>query len=66
VAVAVLVGVGVTALVVRQRRRRRELDEWFGPEYDRSVEATRRRRKTERELASPAERRDKIGDSSAQ
>jgi hypothetical protein len=61
-AVAVLVGVGlaIAALVVRQRRRRRELHEWFGPEYDRSVESTRSRRKAERELASRAARRDRL------
>ena len=62
VAVAVLVGVSlaIAALAVRQRRRRRELHEWFGPEYDRSVESTKSRRNAVRELASRAARREKL------
>jgi hypothetical protein len=57
IAIAVVIIVAaVTLLIARRRRRRRELREWFGPEYERSVES-RSRRKAEGELAHRAERR---------
>jgi hypothetical protein len=58
--VAFLVIVCIALLVARQRRRRRSMQEWFGPEYDRSVESRRSRRKAEGELAGRVERRDEL------
>jgi hypothetical protein len=58
--VAFLVIVGVALLVARQRRRRRSMQEWFGPEYDRSVKSERSRRKAEGELAGRVGRRDEL------
>ena len=58
--VAFLVIVGVALLVARQRRRRRSMQEWFGPEYVRSVESGRSRRKAEGELAGRVERRGEL------
>jgi hypothetical protein len=55
---AFLIIVGIAYLVARQRYRRRSMQEWFGPEYDRSVKSERSRRKAERELAGRAELRD--------
>jgi hypothetical protein len=61
IAVAVfLVIVCIALLVARQRRRRRSMQEWFGPEYNRSVESGRSRRKAEGELAGRVERRDEL------
>jgi hypothetical protein len=58
--VAAVVVVGVAALVALRRRRRRMLRERFGPEYDRSLESARSRRKAEGELAGRADRRDEL------
>ncbi|MDP9396179.1 MAG: hypothetical protein M3Q27_18745 [Actinomycetota bacterium] len=57
VLLAVLAGV---ALMARQRRRRRALQERFGPEYDRTVGASRDRRRAEKELFERAQRRDRL------
>ena len=57
---AFLVIVGVALLVARQRRRRRSMQEWFGPEYDRSVKSESSRRKAERELAGRVGRREDL------
>jgi hypothetical protein len=63
----VLIVVAAIALIaavafwfVRTRRRRQALRERFGPEYDRSVEAARTRRKAEGELEERAERREEL------
>jgi hypothetical protein len=55
-----VVVVGIVLLFARQRRRRRMLRERFGPEYDRSLESARSRRKAEGELAGRADRRDEL------
>ncbi len=60
---AVVVGLVVAGLVlaaVRKRRRRTELRETFGPEYDRTVESTGKRRAAERELAERKQRYDAL------
>jgi hypothetical protein len=56
----VLVLAAVVFLIARRRRGHRELREWFGPEYDRSVESTRSRRKAHGDLAQRAERREAL------
>jgi hypothetical protein len=61
IAAAVVMIVGAVAFrVARQRVRRRTLRERFGPEYDRSLEAARSRRKAEGDLADRADRRDEL------
>jgi hypothetical protein len=60
VAAAVVVLAVVVFLVARRRRQRRELREWFGPEYDRSVEGARSRRAAEGDLARRSERREEL------
>ena len=59
-AVAVVVIVAAAFFVVRRTRRRRTLRARFGPEYDRSVESARSRRKAEGDLADRANRRDEL------
>jgi hypothetical protein len=58
--VAVLVVIAVIALAIARARRRRTLRERFGPEYDRTVDATDSKRKAERELRDRAARRDEL------
>ena len=60
VAAAIVVLAAVVFVSVRRNRRQRELREWFGPEYDRSVRSARSRRRAERELAGRTERRQKL------
>lgn len=52
-----LVVAAVAAALVAQSRKRNRLKSTFGPEYDRTVEDTGRRREAERELAEREERR---------
>jgi hypothetical protein len=56
----VVVIVAVALLLARRAQRRRRLRDRFGPEYDRSVESARSRRKAEGELAGRADRRDEL------
>lgn len=58
VVLALLVLAAVGALVAR--RRRAKLRERFGPEYDRTVESSERKRDAERELRQRAQRRDEL------
>jgi hypothetical protein len=65
VAVIVLVVILVAALaavllVVARNRRRAQLQERFGPEYDRAVSETGNRREAEQRLAAVADKRDKL------
>jgi hypothetical protein len=61
IAVVVIIAVVAGAMCFAQRyRRRRALRERFGPEYDRSVDSSRSRRKAEGELAERAKRREKV------
>lgn len=62
VAVAAAIVIIVVLLIVTaasRRRRRNRLQDRFGPEYDRTLEGSKRRN-AERELADRAERRDKL------
>lgn len=56
---AVLV-IAAIALVASQRARRKQLQNRFGPEYDRAVEEHGGHRDAERKLRDVAERRDKL------
>lgn len=61
VAVVVLVvAVCLIVAAVRKRRRRAELQSAFGPEYDRTVEGSGKRRHAERELAERKQRHDAL------
>ncbi len=54
VVAAVVVVVALASWFAQRRRRRRMLHDRFGPEYDRSLESARSRRKAEGELAGRA------------
>ncbi|HSP39070.1 MAG TPA: hypothetical protein VLR26_15100 [Frankiaceae bacterium] len=59
--VVVLLIAAVVALLLKKRaQRRRELQEQYGPEYDRAVEQTGSRRAAERELAERDEQRSQL------
>ena len=58
--VAVVVLVLVVGWLLWQQRKRSHLRERFGPEYDRTVEQSDRRRDAERELAERAQRREQL------
>jgi hypothetical protein len=58
--VAAVIVLAVVAWVAMQRRRRAQLQDRFGPEYDRAVEDADRRRDAERELQDRARRRDEL------
>ncbi len=60
VVVVVLVVLGLVVSAVRKRRRRTELRKTFGPEYDRTVESTGKRRAAEQELAERKQRHDAL------
>jgi hypothetical protein len=57
--VVVVVAV-LAALAARRRKRSAELRSTFGPEYDRTVEGSGKRRDAERELAERKERHDSL------
>jgi hypothetical protein len=52
-----LVVAAVVAALMAQAKKRKHLQSRFGPEYDRTVESTGKRREAERELAEREERR---------
>jgi hypothetical protein len=58
--VVVLLALAVAGYLIAQARKRKQLQSRFGPEYDRTVESTGRRRDAERELAERAERRQQL------
>jgi hypothetical protein len=61
IVLVILVLAVVAAFVVVQRNRRRaQLQERFGPEYDRAVSETGSRREAEQHLAAVAHKRDKL------
>jgi len=59
VVVVLLVLAGVVALLKR-RKQRHELQETYGPEYDRTVEQSDKRRDAERELAERKQRHESL------
>jgi hypothetical protein len=60
IAVAVVVVLALIVAAASRSRRRRQLQEGFGPEYDRTVESTGDRREAERELQQRQERRQQL------
>ena len=60
VVAAVLIVVAVVALMASRAKSRRTLRERFGPEYDRTLEASGNPRKAEADLRARAERRDRL------
>ena len=58
--VVVLLLLAVVGVVMAQRKKRTQLQQRFGPEYDRTVEQSSGRREAERELAERAERRKQL------
>jgi hypothetical protein len=59
-AALVVIVAGIAFWTARRRVRRSTLRDRFGPEYDRSLEAARSRRKAEGDLADRADRRDEL------
>jgi hypothetical protein len=61
IAAAVVVAVVLLAVwVAKQKRRTSQLQEGFGPEYDRTVEAAGSRRRAESELTGREKRREEL------
>jgi hypothetical protein len=60
IAVAIVVVLAAVAWRAYARRRTGQLQERFGPEYDRTVDARRSRRQGEAELAEREKRRDEL------
>jgi len=60
IVVLVLAALAAAAFVLMQNRRRAELQNRFGPEYDRAVEGAPNRREAEHHLADVAQRRDEL------
>jgi hypothetical protein len=60
IVVLVLAALVAAAFVMLQNRRRAELQQRFGPEYDRAVEGSSTRREAEQHLAGVAQRRDEL------
>lgn len=56
----VVVALLAAAFLLAQNRRRAELQQRFGPEYDRAVDQSPTRREAEQHLADVAHRRDKL------
>jgi hypothetical protein len=60
IVVLVVAALAAGAYVLLKNRRRAELQERFGPEYDRAVEGASTRREAEQHLAGVAHRRDEL------
>jgi hypothetical protein len=60
IVVLVLAALVAGAFIMVQNRRRAELQQRFGPEYDRAVEGSANRREAEQHLADVAQRRDEL------
>ena len=58
--IAIVVVLAVLAAAASRRRRSKELQDDFGPEYDRTVDATGDRRDAERELSDRRKRREQL------
>jgi len=58
--VLVVAALAAAAFVMFQKQRRAQLQQRFGPEYDRAVEGSDSRRDAESHLADVAQRRDKL------
>jgi hypothetical protein len=60
IVVLVVAALLAAAFSLYQKQRRAQLQERFGPEYDRAVEGAQTRREAEQHLAGVAQRRDKL------
>lgn len=60
IALAALIVIGVIAYAATRKRRTSELQERFGPEYDRTVDETGDRRDAEKELLARERRREEL------
>jgi hypothetical protein len=60
IVLAVLVVLAIVGFLVMQKKKRDSLRSQFGPEYDRTVEGSDKRRDGERELRERAERRKEL------
>jgi hypothetical protein len=60
IVIAAVVVIALAAWAVMRSRKRAALKDRFGPEYDRTVESSDRRRDAERQLAERAKRRDEL------
>jgi hypothetical protein len=60
IVVAALIVLAIVAAMAARRRRTSQLQEGFGPEYDRTVDNAGGRRQAERELQERRERRDAL------
>jgi hypothetical protein len=60
IAVAAVVLVALIVMRLTAKRRTSELQEQFGPEYDRTVDQSKNRREAESQLAARAERREQL------
>jgi len=60
IVVLVVAALAAAAFVMFQKQRRSQLQQRFGPEYDRAVEGSDSRRDAESHLADVAHRRDKL------
>jgi hypothetical protein len=58
--VILLAALAAVFLVVSRNRRRAQLQERFGPEYDRAITETGNRREAEQHLSAVADKRDKL------
>ena len=58
--VVLLVVLAVVGFVLAQQKKRQRLRSQFGPEYDRTVESSGKRREAERDLAERAQRREQL------
>ena len=60
IVLAVLVVLALIGLVIGKKRKSKHLQERFGPEYDRTVTGSGKKREAERELKQRAERRKEL------
>ncbi len=60
IVVLVVAALAAAAFVMFQKQRRAQLQQRFGPEYDRAVEGAESRREAESHLAGIAQQRDKL------
>jgi hypothetical protein len=60
IVVLLVAALAAAAFVMLQKQRRAQLQERFGPEYDRAVEGAENRREAEAHLTDVAQRRDKL------
>ena len=60
IVVLVVAALAAAAFVMFQKQRRAQLQQRFGPEYDRAVEGAQSRREAESHLAGIAQQRDKL------